>query len=145
MRDSRIGTFGAFAVIFALGLKVACLAMFTPFDGALTLIAAHTGARAATVLAAAYTPYVGNDASGKVGPVVVQGRRLAFALVTGLIGFSALPFQPAAAALLIAGLAVILFLRVAVRALGGHTGDILGATEQIFEVVVLLVLAGYAT
>ena len=145
MRDSRIGTFGAIAVLFALGLKVACLAMFTPFDGALTLLAAHTGARAASVVASAFTPYVSTNSGGKIGPLVVPGRRLAVAVGLGIAGFLGLPVMPAAAALLIAGLAAYFFLRFAVHALGGHTGDVLGATEQIFEVVVLLVLAGYAT
>jgi adenosylcobinamide-GDP ribazoletransferase len=144
MRDSRIGTFGAIAVMFALGLKVACLGMLTPFDGVCALFAAHMGARAACVVAAAFTPYVG-DTEGKTGPLDVRGRRLAFAVVVGLAGFLGLPFMPALAALLIAGFAAVCFLRVAASALGGHNGDVLGATEQIFEVVVLLVLTGYAT
>ncbi len=34
--------------------------------------------------------------------------------------------------------------RVSVKAIGGHTGDVLGALEQVDEVLILLVAAAFA-
>ncbi len=144
MKDSRIGTFGAVAVMMALALKVATLSLFTPFDGATALVAAHTGGRAMSLIAAALTPYVSENPGMKLGLTVRRGRRLAFAIVIGLLPFALVPLMPAAAACLIAAVLCFWFVRATTRALGGHTGDVLGATEQVFEVAVLLVLSGYA-
>ncbi len=44
MRDSRIGTFGALALVLAVGLKVTALAAIA--DGAAALVATHALARA---------------------------------------------------------------------------------------------------
>ena len=57
MRDSRIGTYGACGLVLSLFLRVGALASLAgPGPAALTLIAAHAGARAAMPLFLALVP-----------------------------------------------------------------------------------------
>ena len=145
MKDSRIGTFGAAVLIISLALKAACLAVFVPGDAALALLAAHAGARVVPVVIAYLTAYAGDSTGAKVAPLLPTRRRMTLAIVLGLLPFALLPLVPAAMALLMGALAATFVARAAVRAIGGYTGDVLGAAEQVFEVGVLLILAGYAS
>jgi adenosylcobinamide-GDP ribazoletransferase len=142
MKDSRIGTYGACALLIALALKIAALAAMSPVNGALALLAAHTGARAVPVVASAWLPYAGDVEGAKVAPIRPTPRRVMFAVVTGLIPFLVLPGTPALMALCIGFAAATVVFAKALRLIGGHTGDVLGAAEQVFEVAVLVVLAG---
>ena len=144
MKDSRLGTYGALALLVMLGLKVASLSMFSPLDGALALVAAHMGARAVPVVASRWMAYVGDVTSGKVAPVKPSQNRMLFALACGLAPFLLIPWVPAAIALVAASLAAAGLLGKAKHLIGGQTGDVLGAAEQTFETVVLLALAGFA-
>jgi adenosylcobinamide-GDP ribazoletransferase len=142
MKDSRIGTYGTCALLIALGLKIAALATMSPINGVLALIAAHTGARAVPVVASVWLPYAGDPEAAKVAPIRPTPRRVAFAVITGLIPFVVLPGTPALMALCIGFAAATVLFAKAMRLIGGHTGDVLGAAEQVFEVCVLVVLAG---
>ena len=78
----------------------------------------------------------------KKPPIMPTPNRLIFAVVTGLVPFMLLATWPALLALAVGAGAAGLLLAQAVKLIGGHTGDVLGASEQVFEVAVLLVLAG---
>jgi adenosylcobinamide-GDP ribazoletransferase len=142
MRDSRIGTFGACALILSLGLRWAVLASLGgPARVAAALIAAHAAARAMPVLLmrlAAPARSDGLSAAAGLPPadgvtaaalLALAALILALGLVAGLI----------AAALLIVCLAALR--QLALAKIGGQTGDVLGALEQVGEVAVLLVAA----
>ena len=138
MKDSRVGTYGVCALVLVLGLKVAVLAS-TPMAACL-LLAAHGLGRAAAVVVMRVTPYAPSGEAGKWKPVP-QGVRTSEVLVALLIAAWPLVFLPPGAALLgIAGGAVlaIAMALLARRLIGGHTGDVLGAVEQLFEVGFLL-------
>jgi adenosylcobinamide-GDP ribazoletransferase len=73
---------------------------------------------------------------------------LTVAAVAGGLGAATLvfafgPFGGALALVLVAATGAVLA-RLAVRQIGGHTGDVLGAVEQASEIVVLLVAAALA-
>lgn len=141
LKDSRIGPYGTLALIFAVGLKVMALAVLPAMTGALALLAIHAGARTVPVIATALMPYAGDTSAAKVAPMVPTPGRLTFALVTGLLPSLALSVSPA---LLIwpAGFAAAFApLLQGRRLLGGYTGDILGAAEQMYEIAALLTLA----
>lgn len=144
MKDSRLGTYGGLALLVMLSLKVAALSMFSPIDGALALLAAHMGARAVPVVASRFMPYAGDLTSGKVAPITPSLDRMGFALLCGLAPFLLIPLVPAGIALVAASTAAAGLLGKAKRLIGGQTGDVLGAAEQTFEMVVLLALAGFA-
>lgn len=143
MKDSRIGTYGALALVLAVGLKVAALAPLDAGTAALLLVAGHGGGRAAAVLVMRALPYAGDPSVSKIKPVPdgVTTREVAFALLTGAWPLVLLPMPLAAAgvaggALLAGGIAL-----AARRRVGGYTGDVLGAAEQLFEIGFLLAAA----
>lgn len=151
MKDSRLGSFGAIALMLALGLKVALLALLALHHGAaqaaLALVSAHVLSRLAPLAVMRTLPYVGDAAHTKAKP-------LADAVTVGALAAGALWAVPALA-LLAAGysaahlLAVLLAMALALwraralwrRRLGGFTGDVLGATQQVSELACYLALA----
>ena len=128
MRDSRLGAFGV------LGLLLAA----TPHaDWA--LVAAHAAGRFWAVLPPAALPYARPDgmAAGVAGP---DGMTLAIAAALGLVPLLLLGPQ-ALPALLVSGGAALLFGLWVRRRLGGYTGDVLGATQVLTELAVLMAAA----
>ncbi|MBO9545150.1 adenosylcobinamide-GDP ribazoletransferase [Caulobacter sp.] len=138
MKDSRIGTYGVCALVLVLLLKAAVLA--STAMAATLLFVAHGLGRAAAVVVMRVTPYAPSGEAGKWKPVP-QGVRTSEVLVALLIAAWPLVLLPPSAALLgLAGgaaLAIAMAL-LARRLIGGHTGDVLGAVEQLFEVGFLL-------
>jgi len=134
MKDSRIGTYGAAALILALALKAATLAAMPPLAAILVLVAGHGLSRFSAVLVIATSAYVRDHGTAK--PVAEEMRResLLIAGVTALILLLALAWGLGitAALLGLAGLALGHWgmRRVFERKLGGYTGDCLGAVQQ---------------
>jgi adenosylcobinamide-GDP ribazoletransferase len=142
MRDSRQGSYGIIALIATIGLRAVALATIPgPIEGALALIAAHATARAALAPALYLMQPARDDGLG-----ATAGRpSLAATLVAVAIGvFVALGMLGP-----VRGLLALILVTVAVggaamlarRQIGGYTGDVLGAFEQVGEIVMLLVAA----
>jgi adenosylcobinamide-GDP ribazoletransferase len=141
MRDSRIGSYGVLALVLGIGLRVAALADLTPSDGAAALIAAHAASRAAMPLLMALleparpdglAASLGRPSELVLAQAVILGVLLC-ALMTGpFAGIAALSF----AALVLAGLESL-----ARRQIGGYTGDVLGAAQQVTEIAILIALS----
>jgi adenosylcobinamide-GDP ribazoletransferase len=139
MRDSRLGTYGACALAMSLLLRWAALSAFaSPAETASALIAAHVGARAALPAFMHFVPPARAD-----GLSAQAGRPSLWpAGAAGLIGALTLTLAlgvPAAAA----GLAFVtsagfLMAGLCLRQIGGQTGDVLGALEQVIEAIILL-------
>ena len=142
MRDSRIGTFGACALAVSLMLRWSTLAdIAEPHFVAAALIAAHVGARAALPAFMQLVPTARRDglsseagrppAPSAIAALILSVICLLFAFgVTGTI-----------VTLLLLVLAGLVLARLATHQFGGQTGDVLGAMEQVGEVVILLVAA----
>jgi adenosylcobinamide-GDP ribazoletransferase len=135
MNDSRIGTFGTLALIVALALKGAALLPMDPLSAACVLIAGHAGARLAAVLTLAGLSYAG-DGKAKVSQTTsdMTLQELAIAIVLGLIPgtlfLHSSTFLISGSFAFIAAAAMAL---IAWRRIGGYTGDVLGAVEQVYE------------
>ena len=143
MKDSRIGSFGALALGVSALLRVALLAGLSPPLGALVLVAAHGGARAAAVAVMAALPYAGAPEAAKVAPPT-QGVRWSEAVLACAIGAAPLLLLGPARALLglaLAATAAIAVAMTARRLIQGITGDVLGAVEQVAEVALLMAAA----
>ena len=140
LKDSRVGSFGAVALVLVLGLRIAALSGQSLWTGALALVAAHGLGRAAATLAMAVTPYAGDAyaAKGRDGAARPTAGEALFALAWGLLPFIVVWWPLSLAALSLAIGAGLLVTSVAKRMIGGHTGDILGAVEQAVETAVLL-------
>ena len=143
MKDSRIGAYGALALILCLALKTAALASLQVQTAIMCLIAAHGGGRAVAVLAMHVLPYAGDPQTAKSKPVPDGVTRLE-SLLALVLGFWPLFFMPhiqALAGLFVGCLLAGIIALLARRLIRGYTGDVLGATEQLFEVGFLLGVA----
>jgi adenosylcobinamide-GDP ribazoletransferase len=139
MRDSRIGTYGVCALVLSLLLRVGALASL-PNAGrvALALIAAHGAARALMpAFMRAVPPARLDGLAAEAGrpprDSVTVAAVLGLALLLLGLGIKA---GPIALLLLIVTFAVMRHLSM--KAVGGQTGDVTGALEQVGEIVVLL-------
>ena len=146
MKDSRIGTYGALALIVVLGLKAAVLAAMLPALALPALLLAHTASRAAAVVLIRVLPYAGDIAHAKAKPLAqrVSGTGVVVALAT-VVGVGALlaACVPPHGLRVVTGLVMLAIgtvwsIRWLRRRLGGYTGDTLGATQQVTELLVLL-------
>ncbi len=142
MRDSRIGSFGATALVLALGLRVAAIAALGPRVVPALLASAVLG-RAAMLVVLALLPPARRD--GVAAGLAPGGTRLLAGMVLSLTPLLLLPPRVAAAGLATAVAAALAAAWIARRLLGGHTGDVLGAAEQLAECATLSALcAGLA-
>jgi adenosylcobinamide-GDP ribazoletransferase len=146
MRDSRIGSFGATAVVLDLTIKVGAVAALLTSGSVLTaFVAAGALSRAAAPPLAALLAYP--RVGGGPGSVLSGGvSRLAAGLtiVVG-IGLAVLVNRVDGAVEAGAVLIAVICLGLVYRSwLGGATGDCLGAATEIGETIVLVVAAGLA-
>lgn len=139
MRDSSIGVFGALALIVWTLLLVSVLDRLGAARAVEALAAAATLGRWAALLHATWSPPARADGLGATFNVTLAALAVATALAAGAaLGVTGLGpgFAALAAALAVAALSV-----VGTRAvLGGRTGDTLGATVALTEVVVCAVV-----
>lgn len=154
MKDSRIGTYGAAALVLGLLLRIALLAQLLRVDPVLAAagsVAVHAGGRAGAAVLMRMLPYAGDEAHAKAKPLAREVRTsdAVWAAVTGLAALLPVPaLAPGAAAagapVALAGAASLAALVLALRGwlrrrLGGFTGDTLGAAEQLGEIALWLV------
>jgi adenosylcobinamide-GDP ribazoletransferase len=150
MKDSRIGAFGAIALVLALGLKIALLATLAR-QGALTaaaaLLGAHVLSRLAPLFLIRWLPYVGDSAASKAKPLAdaIGGTALLVGVVYSIPAVALLLLAhgllQAMAAVLACMLGALYMARLFRRRLQGFTGDGLGATQQVCELAIYLALA----
>lgn len=140
MRDSRIGTYGVCALILSFGLRWSALAVIAhPWTVTLALCAAHAAARAGVPAFMSLVPPARPDGlSASAGAPPGRSVAIAFALGTLVLTLALGPGK-ALVGLILLSLAGLLLARLAVRQIGGQTGDILGAFEQTGEILILLV------
>lgn len=160
MRDSRIGTYGVVALVLVLSLRFTALqdlasnllSISDELDESagqnsatiIALIAAGALSRAAMAIVWYLLPPARSDGLSAGSGAVPFGAALTAAILAGLIAYAALPgfaFIVACAAVILLALLVALLAWWQIR---GHTGDVLGATQQITEVGALLAI-GAAT
>jgi adenosylcobinamide-GDP ribazoletransferase len=136
MKDSRIGAYGAIALILALALKVAALAQLPALAAVAVLLAGHGAARAAAVVVMAVLPYAGDAEAAKYKPVPngVSVPACLLALTLAAWPFAAFALPHALLALAIGAVLALTMALLARRLIGGITGDVLGAVEQMFEI-----------
>ncbi|MEM6549055.1 MAG: adenosylcobinamide-GDP ribazoletransferase [Pseudomonadota bacterium] len=141
MRDSRLGSYGAVALILSLGLRWTALASIAAGNAPLALVLAASLGRFAMVAGAAGLPPARPGGLGAMlgsgpgagGLAIAAAVPLALAGALGLAGV---------AALLLGALTAATLGWLLRRRLGGHTGDGLGALGSVAETAALIALAG---
>ncbi|MCV2889489.1 adenosylcobinamide-GDP ribazoletransferase [Ruegeria aquimaris] len=140
MKDSHIGTYGVLALILSQLLRLSALAALVSAGALWSLLAAAIWSRALMPVVMTALPNArGAGLSQSVGRPAPQavglGLALAAALVVAVMGAAGL--GPA----LLSAVAVLGLGALAKAKIGGQTGDILGASQQLAEIVFLLALA----
>ena len=157
MKDSRIGTYGAVGLVLMLGLKAATLSALPLALALPALLFAHTASRAAAVVLIRWLPYAGDIEHAKAKPLAQSISRagLVVALAWVMLLCVALVWaaqrwdEPAVLPAVVLGMLVVAgaaawCARWFRQRLGGYTGDTLGATQQLTELLALLVWLGVA-
>ena len=146
MRDSRLGSYGALALGLSLLLRAACLAALAergPALAAAALVGAAAASRGFGLMPMALLAPARPDGLGH-GAGRLRGATLAAAMAGGAaIGFlipvlGGIPPLRAVLALILAATAAAFTTRLARRQIGGFTGDVAGACQQLCENAVLV-------
>jgi adenosylcobinamide-GDP ribazoletransferase len=151
MRDSRIGTFGGCAIALSLYLRAASLSVIAGHGvelAAAVLVASAAVSRTLCLLPLTILPAARVDGAGAAAGTIDRGRYAAALAITAAIGLlpgvcGASPSR-AAFAVVAAAIAALAICGIARRQVGGQTGDVAGAAQQMAEIAVLIVFAGNA-
>ena len=142
LKDPRHGTYGGLALMLSVLVRIGAVAAMTPWIAVAALPAAQAIGRAAgsylmVILPPANPAGLGATYALRLAPKRVIASALAATAIGGaLIGLWTIP------ALLLAAAASVVIGRLALAKIGGFTGDVLGAVEQLSEIAVLLLIAG---
>lgn len=140
LKDPRLGTYGVVALIVSIGLRVSVLASLGRAAAFAALPAAHAIGRSSSLAATRFAPVSPSSTLGAayendMGPLALMiAVASAVGIALGMLGAWGL------LALAIGITAAASIARAARRRIGGLSGDVLGAVEQVTEVGVLLLV-----
>jgi adenosylcobinamide-GDP ribazoletransferase len=149
MRDSSLGTYGALALVLALAVKGSALAALVshPSRAVLALLGVAIASRAM-----ALWHWSATSPARREGMAFAAGQpdsaALQIGLLSGLVAAIVLLIAFGFAALLglaLAALAIGFFSPLTNRRIGGHTGDTIGAAQQIAETLLFAGLSSVST
>ncbi len=141
MRDSRIGTYGVIAVAFSLMARVAALATIAePGLVFAALVATGAASRATMPLIMVFLPLARSDGLGADAGRPSRRDTMIGGVLALVIALLALDGAAVVVALVAGGLAALAVAALARRQIGGYTGDVLGAAQQISEVAMLFTI-----
>ena len=152
MTDSRLGTYGAAALFLSLFIRIGALATLLdveggPETGLLWLCAAPLS----RIIGLFPMMLLDNAKPDGKAALVGKASRGSFAIALGLailiafllpLGIDA-DMGPLALAIMLALLSPLPLLQLAKKLIGGQTGDVAGATQQVAEITFLLVLSAH--
>lgn len=138
MRDSRIGAYGVVSLILVLGLRwIALATLFDAHAAFVAILVSAMASRASMAVVMGILPFARED-----GLALLVGRPApaTFGLGAGIVAGAAVVSAgwTGALALVAAALAALAVTTAARRAIGGQTGDVLGAAEQLSGTAALL-------
>tara|TARA_R110002020_G_scaffold34066_26_gene103742 strand:+ start:14914 stop:15696 length:783 start_codon:yes stop_codon:yes gene_type:complete len=149
MKDSRTGTYGVLALLISFAFRVTALTIILSVLGGwntfLVVLAVAAGSRAAITWHWNELPPARRDGVA-VSAGAPDANAATMALFTGAILFTGLAavstgIMPAILGLGVLAVAVSQWTSIVRRKLNGHTGDTLGASQQIAETASLVTLA----
>jgi adenosylcobinamide-GDP ribazoletransferase len=151
MRDSRIGSFGAIALVLSLGLRTAALAVLYQKSASLAAAGLLSGAaisRTAGLLPLILLPPARADGAGRMAARPMTETAQTAVIIAGLLALlpvmAGVAFGRALLAGLAAAAAAYALVPLARAKIGGQTGDVAGAAQQMAEIAFLCVLSGGA-
>ena len=145
MKDSRIGTYGTVGLLSVLAVKFLAVSHVDATRIPFILIAGHALSRVFPVLLIYSSVYARLDATSKTKPVGKADSlfSLLVALVTGGASLLFLAWQETVLVVAVLLIVTFFFRNYITRKLGGYTGDVLGALQQLCEVFFYLCILAY--
>lgn len=143
MKDSRIGTYGVLALVLSLLIRWTALsAIFAAGSVFAPLLAVAAASRLPMLALMAILPNArGSGLSASVGKPSKDTLALGTAVtLVAMVFFAGWSFVPL---FLFCTLAAMLCAQIAKAKIGGQTGDILGATQQVVEMTALITLSSW--
>ncbi len=140
MKDSRVGAFGVLALVLSTLVRVFAVSSLAAVDGLIALVVAHMLGRTMAVAVMGAAPAAAGTGLGHSYTAHRPRAWTAAAIVITSAAAASLGL-PGAVSLAAAASGAVLIGVIARRAFGGITGDVLGATEQIAEMAVLVTAA----
>ncbi len=142
MKDSHIGSYGTLALVLTVLARWAALCAVLPVSvWAVVAVAALSRAPMAVVMWALPNAR-GKGLAHSVGQPDAQAAGVAVALAL-IVGVLTVELAAALLVALMVGATTLGLIGLARARIGGQTGDVLGAAQQIAEVAGLVVLAGF--
>jgi adenosylcobinamide-GDP ribazoletransferase len=149
MKDSRVGSYGVLALVLSVGIKVSAIASLIntvePLNVTLCLIGTAALSRAMMVWHwHALPPAKADGVAASLGKPNDHALYTALFLGIGIAAVTIVPFggfHPLIVSLIASGAAAYGFQFYVRHRLGGQTGDTIGATQQICEMVALAALS----
>lgn len=142
MRDSRIGSYGALALVLALATRgVAITEIARPLDVAAALIVSGAVSRATIIVVLLASQPARKDGMAAVLSEIPSAQACAGLAIAALLAILLLPsgsFLALVAITITTGIGAAMLARAQI---GGHTGDILGASAIVADCLVLTLLA----
>ncbi len=140
MRDSRIGTYGVCALVLSILVRVGAMASLgRPGLVAAALIAAHGAARAVLPAFMYLVPPARNDGLSAAAAAPPREAAAVAAVLGVLILIFSLGILAGIAALILLFVVAAFLAWLTLAQIDGQTGDVLGALEQVCEIMILLV------
>ncbi|MBL4930241.1 adenosylcobinamide-GDP ribazoletransferase [Clostridium paridis] len=144
MKDSRVGTFGALGIIFLIVGKIITLSSINHIEVYKGIILAPIISRTLITLLMYKRKYAREkEGMGDLFIGVLEKKNFVIALLTGITLISIIGRIKGVILLIICFFFTILFRNYIEKRIGGVTGDILGASVELNELLVFLIYSCY--
>ena len=145
MKDSRVGAYGVIGMIMILLLKFTSLSTIPFSQMWMVLLAAHSFSRLCAVFIVSTSKYVRENDDAKAKPLAksITAKEILPAVLFGLAPLLLFQRIDILYALIFPLLGTFFLRRYFHKWIGGYTGDCLGATQQVTEVLFYLNLIAY--
>lgn len=148
MKDSRLGTYGTLALLFSVLIKFVTLSLIlthmNAFTAFIAIIVASGCSRGVMVWHWSELPTAKDDgvavSVGRPSSTSLQFIMISIALF-GLLSVIFMGFLATSLAIILAAAISFYFTKLCDHKIDGHTGDTIGATQQLSEIAILM---GYA-
>jgi adenosylcobinamide-GDP ribazoletransferase len=138
MEDPRLGTFGVVAVVVSLLIRVGSVAVLDTWSAVALIPGAHALSRVGVIVVLRWLPPAHPGGLGARYAVAVTNRDAAMGIVVGAVTATALMGGWVVVAIVLCVVTTYSMGALARAKIGGMTGDVLGATQQLAELAILL-------